>query len=47
MDQKLKSNPIAKSLLQTNQNQSQILPNKKKLLRNQLKQTLKQQWQKI
>jgi len=47
MNQKLKSNPIAKSLLQTNQNQSQILPNKKKLSRNQLKQTLKQQWQKI
>ncbi len=47
MNQKLKSNPIAKNLLQTNQNQSQILPNKKKLSRNQLKQTLKQQWQKI
>ncbi len=43
MDSKLKSNPVAKS----NRNRPQVIPNKKRPKRSDLKSELKRQWEAI
>ena len=47
---KLKNNPMAKALLQTNRRRQQMVPNKKKPNRNNLKYAdlkLKKEWEEI
>ncbi len=47
---KLKNNPMAKALLQTNRRRTQFVPNKKRPNRNGLKYAdlhLKKQWEEI
>ena len=47
---KLKNNPMAKALLQTNRKRQQMVPDKKKPNRNQLKYEdlkLKKEWEEI
>ena len=43
MSKKLKRNPVAKA----NKNRPQVIPNKKKPKRNELKDELQKQWEKI
>mgnify|MGYP001215215728 FL=1 len=43
MSKKLKSNPVARS----NKNRPQVIPNKKKPKRNDLKDNLKKEWENI
>jgi hypothetical protein len=43
MDSKIKSNPVARA----NKNRPQVIPNKKKPKRNDLKGDLKKQWEAI
>ena len=43
MSKKLKSNPVAKS----NKNRPQVIPNKKKPKRSDLKDNLKKEWENI
>jgi len=44
---KLKNNPMAKALLQTNRRRQQMVPDKKKPERNKLKDDLRKQWQDV
>jgi len=44
---KLRNNPMARALLQTNRRRVQFVPNKKKPKRNDLKDELKKQWEDI
>jgi hypothetical protein len=44
---KLKNNPMAKALLQTNRRRQQMVPDKKKPNRNKLKKDLQKQWEQI
>ena len=43
MSKKLKSNPVARSI----KNRPQVIPNKKKPKRNDLKDNLKKEWENI
>ena len=44
---KLKNNPVAKALLQTDRRRTQFVPDKKKPQRNKLKDDLRKQWQDV
>lgn len=44
---KLRNNPMARALLQTNRRRTQMVPDKKKPERKRLKDDLRKQWEEI